>query len=59
MIIYCQLMTKEPKTTIVNLELLEFFLKQKTKTKKYLFEFAKKIDMSKFRNVEKKDKAMV
>ncbi len=52
-------MTKEPKTTIVNLELLEFFLKQKTKTKKYLFEFAKKIDMSKFRNVEKKDKAMV
>jgi len=47
---------KEPKTTI-NLELLEFFLKQKHKTKRYLFDFARKIE--RLRNVEKKDKAVV
>ena len=52
---------REPKTTIMNLELLEFFLRQKHKTKRYLFSFArnfgKKLDLE--RNVEKKDKAVV
>ena len=53
---------KEPKTTIANMELLEFFLKQKNKTKGLLFDFArqvsKKMKVGKF-ELEKKDKAAV
>ena len=52
----------EPKTTIQDVELLAFFLKQKHKTKRYLFSFAKNFGKSlpvKLRGVEKKNKAVV
>ena len=53
---------KEPKTTIRNMELLEFFLKQKNKTKSYLFDFAKELS-KKMRvdafELEKEDKTAV
>ena len=48
---------KEPKTTLLHPELLAFFLKQRYKTKKYLFNFARHVE--KLRHVEKKDKAVV